>query len=103
MKTRLALVLLVALVALPPGSPAQTGGGFVVVVNAANPVREVERTHVAKIFFKKYRRWDGGVPIVVVDQRRDSPVRLAFTRGVHGKNVSATGGPVRDGPGASRR
>ncbi len=63
--------------------------GFKVIVHSDNPIAELETDAVVKMFRKKIRRWDHGVPVVPVDLKADSPVREAFTRSVHNKSVTA--------------
>lgn len=94
-RVRLAIVaaLAVALAgAAPRGGGAQSGvrdDGFVVVVNAANPLNSIAKGDLAKLFTKKARTWSDGTPALPVDLASGSPVRETFTQRVHGKSGSA--------------
>jgi len=70
-------------------STAQEAGGFVVIVNTANPATEMDRGRLGKFFLKQLKSWEEGVAAAPVDQDPKSAVREAFTRAVHGKKVSA--------------
>ena len=88
MHTRLLLAVLVA--ALASAAPARAQErGYVVIVNAANPVTSLSRSDVAKLFLRKLERWPTGAPVVPVDLAEDSPVRARFTRDVLGRPVTA--------------
>jgi ABC-type phosphate transport system substrate-binding protein len=75
--------------ALAPSTPAQSDGGFVVIVNDANPKQSMDRDLVRKLFLKQLKSWESGVAAAPVDQDAKSEVREVFTREVHGKKVSA--------------
>lgn len=84
------LVLIVSLVLLIlSGESASGADGFILVINAANPTTELERSRMAKMFLKKAKRWDDGEAVVAVDQADKSIVRERFTRVIHTKSVSA--------------
>jgi len=77
--------LLAALVA-----PAAAGeGGYRIVVNPANPASAVERAELARLFMRKVSAWPDGTPAAAVDQPRTAPVRSAFSRDVHNKDVDS--------------
>jgi ABC-type phosphate transport system substrate-binding protein len=61
---------------------------YKVVVHAGNPTTSLESKTVDRIFIKKWKRWDDDELVVPVNQVV-CPVREAFTRGVHKKDVSA--------------
>ena len=63
--------------------------GFKVIVHAANPVDAMPAKDIAKLFLRKVKRWDHGEPASPINLRAKHPARAAFTRGVHGKSVSA--------------
>ena len=84
-KIRVAL----AVVALAFGAARAEAQGFVVVVNAANPVKSLKNDRVNGLFLKRITRWDDGSPVLPVNLDRASATREAFTRAVHGKSVSA--------------
>jgi len=63
--------------------------GFRLVVNRANPATAIARNDAARLFLKKITAWPDGTPVAVVDQTRTAPVRAAFSRDVHKKEVDA--------------
>jgi ABC-type phosphate transport system substrate-binding protein len=73
------------------GSPNANGAvdGYRLVVNPANPASTLARAQAARMFLKKITTWPDGTPVAVVDQERTAPVRVAFTRDVHKKDVDA--------------
>lgn len=85
------LTLLTALVAIllsgivPPAHAAS----YKVVVHASNPVRSLSADRLSKLFLKKITRWDDGGEAEPVDRDDDSPVRVAFSQEVHGKEVGS--------------
>jgi len=78
------LLLVLAAVAIPATAQAQN---FQVVVNATNPVAEMSKDDVSKVFLKKARKFPGGGEAVAVDQEGD--VRESFSKAVHGRSASA--------------
>jgi ABC-type phosphate transport system substrate-binding protein len=74
-----------------PGlAPAQEYAvDYQVIINASNSTRSLTRDQLKSIFLKKMVKWDSGAPVVPVDQMATSPVRVVFTKIVHGKPVSA--------------
>jgi ABC-type phosphate transport system substrate-binding protein len=85
---RLLVPALVAAALRVSPATAQTEG-FVVIVNAANPVTSLTRQEVADLFMKQTRRWPSGGDVHPVDQPAVAAVRDAFSRVVHGKPASA--------------
>lgn len=79
---RLALVAAVAATA-PVAARAQ---GFEIVANPSVGASEISGELLAKIFLKQLQSFGGG-KVVPVDQGKDSPVRVAFTKAVHGRSV----------------
>lgn len=73
------------------GTPgyAQENSEFMVIVNASNPIREMSRKEVSRIFLKKQEEWPNGFAITVVDQRPEAPARQAFSRVVLQKEPPA--------------
>ena len=63
--------------------------GFVVIVNAQNPISSVGRAFLSQIFLKQISRWEDGEVARPVDLSPDSPVRRAFSSDVIGRSVSA--------------
>ncbi|HEY4241321.1 MAG TPA: hypothetical protein VGM88_15980 [Kofleriaceae bacterium] len=52
---------------------------FVVIVNAHNPVRSLDKRTIANAFLKKERHWGDDSPILPVDQKPGASVRSRFT------------------------
>jgi hypothetical protein len=80
--------LLLALTTLPTATPVDDAC-LVVIVNAENPIIEIEVSVLARMFLKRTRKWDHSVPVLPIDLDDGLPMRQAFTRGVHGKETSA--------------
>ena len=70
-----------------PGFAQQDG--YRVVVNPSNPTTNLSRAEVARLFLKKVPKWPDGQSVQPADQERVSPVRQAFSRSVHQKDVDA--------------
>lgn len=83
----LALTLLGA-PGLPPAE-AQDGAGYRIVVNSANPTRELTKTQVSNFLLKKKSKWDHGVDAMPADLDSSSPVRAAMSEEIHGRSVAA--------------
>jgi ABC-type phosphate transport system substrate-binding protein len=77
-----ALVLSCLLLLGGSGLGAATASGFVIIVNAANPVSVVERESVRKMFLKKMRSWSNGERVKPVDLQATSSTRESFSRAV---------------------
>ena len=71
------------------GSPDAAPDSYRVVVNPGNPATALERSEAARLFMKKVTTWPDGTPVAVVDQSRTAPVRAAFSRDVHKRDVEA--------------
>ena len=84
-KIRVALAML----ALAFGAARAEAQGYVVVVNAANPVTSIKKDRANGMFLKRIARWENGSPVVPVNLDRASATREAFSRAVHGKSVNA--------------
>jgi ABC-type phosphate transport system substrate-binding protein len=63
--------------------------GFVVIVNAQNPLSSTSREFLGDIFLKKISRWEDGEVTRPVDLSPDSPIRRAFSSAVLGRSVAA--------------
>ncbi len=86
MMRRLVLAAWLGLLAF--GGSAAEAPGFVVIVNAGNPVSELPAAEVSKIFLKRLITWKAsGEKARPVDLAESSPVREAFSRQVHGKRA----------------
>jgi ABC-type phosphate transport system substrate-binding protein len=84
-KIRVALAML----ALMFGAARSEAQGYVVVVNAANPITSMKKDRVNGLFLKRIARWENGSPVLPVNLDRASATREAFSRAVHGKSVNA--------------
>jgi hypothetical protein len=62
---------------------------YQVVVNAQNPVGEMSRADVSKMFLKQLPKWPDGRYVVPVDQSANAPVRAGFCTGVHHQSPQA--------------
>lgn len=75
---------------LASGAPrAANPPDFLVVVNAANPVKSLTGEELSRLFLKKVTTWADGQTVLPVDQSEDSSVRVAFTRDVLRRKVAA--------------
>lgn len=83
----IASIVATCLLVASPILRAEDAARFKVVINAANPVAELSRTYVSKLFLKKVTRWDDGSPVAPVDQAASSPVRDLFSTRVHDREV----------------
>ena len=59
------------------------------MVNAANPTTNLSRAELARLFLKKVPKWPDGQTVQPADQERVSPVRQAFSKAIHQKDVDA--------------
>lgn len=59
--------------------PVATETGFVIVVNAANPVQTLTSDEVSRFFLKKVSTWADGRAVAPVDREAESATRCAFT------------------------
>lgn len=85
----IAALLSFVLLAWPPVSAQTADAGFVVVVNRANPVSEISRADLARMFLKQTPRWSNGQSVEPVDLVGSSPIREAFSRRVHQRSASS--------------
>jgi len=90
------VVLFITAIAVPPGNAGNGAAqqdkedvGFMVVVNAANPVVSLTLEEVSRFLLKKVSRWDNGQLVHPVDQSVDSTVRAVFTHHIHHREVDA--------------
>jgi ABC-type phosphate transport system substrate-binding protein len=89
MNTRAAVLILAAAALMTVGEVAAAKPGFVVVINESNPISSVNTEQLARCFMKELGTWSTGDPVVPVDQAASSPVREAFSKAVHGRDVAA--------------
>ncbi|MDB4881506.1 MAG: hypothetical protein JWL95_272, partial [Gemmatimonadetes bacterium] len=78
---------LFALASLTPSARAQApsdpDGGFVVIVNLANPIIALPRLDASRLFLRKRNRWPSGQYAEPMDQVESSPVRRRFSKAIH--------------------
>jgi ABC-type phosphate transport system substrate-binding protein len=86
MRLRLFAFLLAALVG-PFGTAAAQD--FKVIANPSVTAADAPADAIAKVFTKQSKKLPDGSTVTPADLGKDSPVRAAFTRAVHGKSVSA--------------
>jgi ABC-type phosphate transport system substrate-binding protein len=63
--------------------------GFVVIVNAGNPVSTLSREAAARIFLKRLSTWSSGERTKPVDLAAGSATRESFSRQVLGQSAKA--------------
>jgi ABC-type phosphate transport system substrate-binding protein len=84
------IIILLVFFAITLGlSNAGSAQKYKVIVHSENQVKEIKRTHLDKIFLKKQSKWEDGTKIKPVNLSKESSVRVAFTKEVHKKTVSA--------------
>lgn len=91
MKKFCLFLIALALLGVPglPPPEAQDGSGFRIVVNSANPTRELTKTQVSNFLLKKKGKWDHGVDVAPADLDSKSAVRAAMSDDIHGRSVAA--------------
>jgi len=82
------LILSGVLVAIAGVRPA-AAQDYVVVVNQASGVTSLSKKQVSDVFLGRMDAFAGGTKVAPVDQQPDSPIREAFSQGVHGRGVTA--------------
>jgi ABC-type phosphate transport system substrate-binding protein len=90
MRKRVTLLVGLAAAALA-ARPALAQSRYVVIVNPRNPVSRLSTSEISRIYLGKTQAWDihGRLePVAPVDQRADSPVRMAFTQRILRRTVS---------------
>ncbi len=61
-------------------SVAVAADGFKVIVHSSNPATSLPREQVARFFLKQETAWPSGQVVKPVDQERESPTRIAFSK-----------------------
>jgi hypothetical protein len=84
MNTARAALIALAGTLLAAGTPAQDPP-YKVIVNAANPARDLKKAQVATLFLDRTARWSHGPDGAPVDQSLTSPIREAFSNEVLGR------------------
>jgi ABC-type phosphate transport system substrate-binding protein len=90
MRTRL-LTLVAAVLVFAAPTRAVAAQGFDLVVHPSYAGATVPRDVAVRVFLKQVGTFNGK-PAAPVDQAKDSPVRVAFTKAVHGRTVAAIEG-----------
>jgi len=90
-KLRIFLACIAAFLIAPVliGRVGAQGHGYKVIVNPSNPISNISRDELSRIFMKKASKFHDGHPAFAVDLPANSPVRDTFSRDVHGKPESA--------------
>ena len=65
------------------------GQDFVVVINDSNSTSSISKAVLSKCFMKQTTMWISGQSVVPVDLAADSETRMAFSKEIHGRDVSA--------------
>jgi ABC-type phosphate transport system substrate-binding protein len=65
------------------------GQSFNVVVNETNSTESMSKQALSKFFLKQTTTWINGIMAIPVDQAADSEIREAFSREIHGRDVTA--------------
>lgn len=68
---------------------AQGSSGYVVIVNAENPVSSISKSELSGYLLKKKSKWKHGVSVDPADLDSGSSVRESFSADVHGRSVSS--------------
>jgi len=68
---------------------SQSETSYKVIVNKDNPISELSKDKVSKLFLKKTKKWDNGDKVNPVDLFSDSSIRKSFSTGIYKKSVSA--------------
>lgn len=83
------LRLAVVLGLLPAWSVAQESP-FVIIIHPSNPTESLSRRDISRKFLREISDWKAsGESVVPVDLVPESPIRAAFSRTIHGKEVKA--------------
>lgn len=67
----------------------QSAMAFVVVVHESNPISEVTREELSRMFLKKITVWRTKKPVLPVDMKENTKTREVFTRAVHRREVTS--------------
>ncbi|KAA3611396.1 MAG: hypothetical protein DWQ05_20735 [Calditrichaeota bacterium] len=89
MKRLLTIFLLLGVVFFSEPSMAQDSKSITIIVNSKNPVANMKRTKLSKIFLKKITKWEDGKEIIPIDLPANSTIRKLFSKKVLKKNLSS--------------
>lgn len=84
----LAIALAASALAAIPSPGATETAGYLVIVNAANPVSSLPKREASDLFLKRTAKWPNGERVRPVDLAVGSSVREAFSRAVHGRRAA---------------
>lgn len=62
---------------------------FKVVVNSANTTASISKNQLSRCFMKQTNTWINGQAVMPVDLSAASPVRAAFSKAIHDRDVNA--------------
>ena len=89
MRTRIRVLLFIALGIWAGRIGAQDASSYKVIVHPSNPAAQITRLKVGEFFLKKATRWPEGLPVMPVEPSGKSQVRQRFTLEIFGKQVIA--------------
>lgn len=92
MKKVVYLIFALSLTLLLSGQPvatAQAPAEYRVIVNSANPTKELTRSQVSSFLLKKKPKWDHGPDAAPADLAGESAVRSAMSEEIHGRTVAS--------------
>jgi ABC-type phosphate transport system substrate-binding protein len=67
---------------------ARLSVNYKIIVHASNPVTEISREYLSKIFLKKIKKWENGSEVHPVDLISESPIRSRFSEEIHQRPTS---------------
>lgn len=86
---RISTSCLVVLVAMPAVAVTVSAQEFRIIVNSSNATSELSVAVASKVFLKQVPKFPNGLVAQPVDQGKAAAARVAFTRAVLGRAVSA--------------
>lgn len=89
MKERIIVLVIILLMINYFETSAQTLKDFHVIVNKANPIKQISKSRLSKLLLKKSTKWEDDNVVFPVDQKENSPIRKKFSVVIHGRKISA--------------
>ena len=90
MKKIILLLVFLSIIVPDTFSYANEEGSFKVLVNASNPISELTKREISKLFLKKIKRWkESNEAVLPVDLVADSPIRENFSAEIHARKLSS--------------
>jgi ABC-type phosphate transport system substrate-binding protein len=90
MKNGMIVLIAVSLILGGSFSAAEEKPAFQVIVNAANPTKQLSKQELSQLFLKKIKQWkdynETALPVELMDT---SPVRESFSEIVHEREVAS--------------